>query len=79
MSIMSTGASDHERRQVINPKWNGRDTFTVPEAAEILGVSRWSAYQAVHNNEIPSIWVGRRCLVPRVALERMLDGAGDGA
>lgn len=60
---------------VINSKWDGRDTFTVPEAAEILGISRGSAYEAVKNKELPAIWLGRRCIVPRRALERMLEGA----
>jgi excisionase family DNA binding protein len=67
------GTSDCGGGNVLNAKWDGRDTFTVPEAAEILRVSRWSAYEAAKKGEIPTIWIGRRCLVPRRALERMLE------
>ena len=51
-------------------------TMTVTEAARRLGISRGLAYEAVHRGEIPSISVGNRLLVPRVALERMLEGQG---
>jgi len=47
--------------------------LTVEEAAAMLRISRQSAYQAVHNGELPTVKIGRRMLVPRVALERMLN------
>jgi excisionase family DNA binding protein len=49
-----------------------RLTVTVPEAARLLGVSRMSAYSAVRTGEIPSIRIGRRVLIARAALERLL-------
>jgi excisionase family DNA binding protein len=49
-----------------------RLTVTVPEAAQLLGVSRMTAYAAVREGSIPSLRIGRRVLVPRVALERLL-------
>jgi excisionase family DNA binding protein len=51
-----------------------RLTLTVEEAAQTLGISRAFAYEAVRRREIPSIRIGRRVLVPRAALERMLTG-----
>ena len=51
-----------------------RQTYTVVETAEILGIGRSSAYQAVRDGQIPAIRLGRRLLVPKVALERMLNG-----
>jgi len=57
-----------------SPRWAGHNTFTVPEAAEILRISRWAAYEGVKKKEIPVIWIGRRCLVPRRALEKLLEG-----
>jgi excisionase family DNA binding protein len=51
-------------------------TITVTQASELLGVSRNAAYQAARAGEIPVIRIGRRLLVPRVALGRMLEGAG---
>jgi excisionase family DNA binding protein len=52
-----------------------RLTFTVDEPAALLRVSRNLAYAAVASGEIPSIKIGRRILVPRLALERLLDEA----
>ena len=50
-----------------------RATYTIEEAAKILGIGRSSAYQAARAGDIPTIRVGRRLLVPKVALERMLE------
>lgn len=51
-------------------------TLTVPEAARLLGISRNSAYEAVRRGELPVLRIGKRYLVPRIALERMLAEAG---
>ncbi len=53
-----------------------RLTLTVEEAAVVLGISRASAYEATRHGQIPCIRIGRRILVPRVALNRMLAAAG---
>ena len=49
-----------------------RLTLTVEEAATLLGISRAFAYEAVGRGEVPSIRIGRRILVPKVALQRLL-------
>lgn len=51
-----------------------RRTYTVDEAGELLGIGRNTAYEAARRGEIPTIKIGRRLLVPRAALERMLAG-----
>ncbi len=51
-------------------------TLSVEETAEILGIGRNSAYEGVRTGEIPSIRIGKRILVPRLALERILENAG---
>ncbi len=51
--------------------------MTVEEAASALGISRAFAYEAVTRNEIPHVRIGRRILVPRAALERMLTQPGN--
>ena len=53
-------------------------TLTIDEAGKTLGLSRASAYKAVHDGSIPSIRLGRRLLVPIGQLERMLNGKKDG-
>lgn len=49
-----------------------RLTFTVPEAAQLLGIGRGSCYEAIRRNELPYIKIGRRILVPRHGLLQML-------
>jgi excisionase family DNA binding protein len=51
---------------------DGRLTWTVTEAAKLLGISRASAYEAAHRGELPVRVIGRRMLVPKVALLRLL-------
>ena len=49
-----------------------RLTYTVEEAAQLLGISRNSAYEAVRRGELPTIRLGRRILIPRSRLEDLL-------
>ena len=51
---------------------DNRPVYTVMETAVLLGLGRNSTYEAIAMGQIPSIRVGRRVLVPRVALEHML-------
>lgn len=55
--------------------YRDRQTLSVDEAARLLGIGRSSAYEAVRRGEIPTLRIGRRILVPRTAIERMLNGA----
>jgi len=47
-------------------------TMTVTETANVLGISRSSAYECVRLGSIPSIRLGRRIVVPRRAVEELL-------
>ena len=49
-----------------------RMTFTIKETARLLGIGRQLAYDRVKTGEIPVLKIGRRLLVPRIALEKML-------
>ena len=49
-----------------------RQTVSVPEAAKILGVSASCVFGAVRRNELPALRIGKRIVIPRAALERML-------
>jgi excisionase family DNA binding protein len=57
---------------------SGRVTMTVPEAAQLLGLSESATYEAVSRGEIPAVKIGRRVLVKRDALLAMLTSAGSG-
>lgn len=50
-----------------------RLTMTVDEAAAALGISRNLAYELVERGELPSVRLGRRLVVPKRALERLLE------
>jgi excisionase family DNA binding protein len=52
-----------------------RQTLKIEEAAKILGISRNTAYDAVKTGQLPTVKIGRRFLVPKAALERLLDSA----
>ncbi len=51
--------------------------LTVDECAEYLGISRPQAYLGVHKGDIPHIRVGKRILIPRAALDKLLESAGN--
>ena len=54
-----------------------RAVLTVDETAETLGISRNSAYKAVAEGQIPAIRVGKRILVLRKPLTKMLEDPDD--
>lgn len=49
-----------------------RQTITVEEFAQAVGLAPVSVYRTVKRGEIPSIRIGRRFMIPRTALERLL-------
>jgi excisionase family DNA binding protein len=53
-------------------KWQEYSTFTVDEFAEIFRLSRAASYAAVANGEVKSIRIGRRVIIPRGVIEKML-------
>ena len=53
-----------------------KPVLTVVEAAEYLRISPWTAYERVRSGDIPVLRMGRRILVSRAALERMLGARG---
>ena len=63
-----TGGSDVAKAtplpHPLGSKFCGRAALTVDEVAEILDISRTSAYQACHRRVIPSRRLGRRILIP---------------
>lgn len=52
-----------------------RRTLTVEEAGRALGIGRNTAYEAIRRGQLPAIRIGKRLLVPRAALERLLAGS----
>jgi excisionase family DNA binding protein len=57
-----------------------RATYTVEEAARVLGIGRSLAYALVRTGQLPALRIGRRLVVPRAALDRLVAvGGHDGA
>ena len=52
-----------------------RLTYTVPEVAELLGISRSSAYECVRRGEIPALTLGRRVVIAKSTIDSMLNVA----
>lgn len=55
---------------------SGRATYTVEEAAGVLGIGRSAAYEGVRNGQIPAARIGGRWLVPKTALKKLLEPEG---
>lgn len=55
------------------PKVNGdRLCFSIPQTARMLGISRGLAYELARSGQLPIVRLGKRLLVPKMALEQML-------
>jgi excisionase family DNA binding protein len=59
----------------------GRDRFdprrlalSIEETSSLLGISRSLGYELAAQGRIPTVRLGRRVVVPRAALERLLAG-----
>ena len=50
-----------------------RLVYTVPEAGQLLGLSRNGSYDAAKRGDIPTIRIGRLLLVPKAAFHRMIE------
>ena len=48
------------------------EVIRVEEAGVMLGLSRLAAYRAVKRGEIPALRFGRKIVIPKAAIERML-------
>lgn len=49
-----------------------RATLNPEQAFRVLGIGRSGGYAAIRRGEIPSIRIGRRILIPTIALEDLL-------
>lgn len=51
-----------------------RMCLSIPEAGRMLGVSRNFAYELARQGKLPVIQLGKRKLIPKIRLEKMLGG-----
>jgi excisionase family DNA binding protein len=57
-------------------KLDNRLVYEVPEAGEMLGLTRNAAYAAAKRGDIPTIRIGKLIRVPKAAFNQMLERAG---
>jgi excisionase family DNA binding protein len=50
----------------------GTLTITVSEAARLLGIGRGLAYEMARTGKLPALRFGKRLVIPRKAIERLL-------
>lgn len=67
MTTGNTAVKDEIQRETLD-LW--------PDTGKALGLSRNSTYEAARRGDIPTIRIGKRILVPRAALQRLLNGEG---
>ena len=52
-----------------------RLVLTIEEAGKLLGLGRSGTYEAARRGDIPTLRIGSRILVPKVALLKLLEEA----
>jgi len=50
--------------------------LSVPKAGELIGISRAHAYLMVKRGLLPCVRLGRRIVIPKSALSKLLENAG---
>jgi excisionase family DNA binding protein len=56
------------------PKGN-ESAYTIEEMAAVLRMGRNTAYNVIKRGQVPSIRLGRRILIPRRAVDQLLEQA----
>jgi excisionase family DNA binding protein len=59
--------------EIVRERSEDRLVYSVAEAGELLGISRAFAYELVARGELPVIRLGRRRLVPKIALIALVE------
>lgn len=62
-------------RLVLNERtkdWLSRPSCSVPQLAEMFGLSRNATYEAIERGDFKAIRIGKRIVVPTAPLRKML-------
>ena len=60
-------------RRILRRSDDERLVYTVAEAARMLGISRAHGYDLVASGELAHVRLGRRVVIPKRVIERLLD------
>ncbi len=69
---LSAGSALSQTGEVKPQSDSERRTVSVEQAGRSLGISRGAAYARANDGTLPTIRPGRRLLVPKAALDRLL-------
>ena len=75
MAHMTENRKENERKENMTMENMDRLTYSVPECAGVLGLSRSNCYDLVKRGLLPAVRIRGRWLVPKKALEQMLEKA----
>jgi len=64
-------------QNIDNFNFENKLCISIPEAALMLGISRNLAYELVKRHELPIVKLGKRLVIPKVALQKMLEGSSN--
>jgi excisionase family DNA binding protein len=70
--LRNSGTSGRAQEAFVANNDRGRRVWSVEEAAQLLGVSRAHAYELVARNELPHLRLGRRIVVPKHVIDKLL-------
>ena len=56
---------------------NSKKTYSVSEAADLLGVSQWLVREAIRRGEIRCARIGKRIIIPVAAIDQFLAAPDD--
>lgn len=54
-----------------------RKTYSVQEAAKVVGISAPRMYDLVHSQGFPAIFIGKRIIIPRDKLHQWIDAEAE--
>ena len=52
---------------------NEKLTLTVSEMAAMLSIGRTLAYELIHREDFPVVWLGSRAVIPKEGLQKWLE------
>ncbi|MBK9165835.1 MAG: helix-turn-helix domain-containing protein [Bryobacterales bacterium] len=52
-----------------------KQTVSVEEFAAVMGIGRNLAYRSVERGDVRAVKIGKRIVIPRAEVERLLNGA----
>jgi excisionase family DNA binding protein len=66
--------STKRKRELVASRRQAAEVMSVEDVAGRLGIGRNQAYALVQLGQIPALRFGRRWLIPRAAVDRLLAG-----